>query len=214
MYPEVITGLDGPIYHGTTFFQTGPWNQPLHCPDNKCHVHYGHGVITLKYPPSHSTTYPYPQFLGSYVPGVPGFTTLFHAHSRDNIYSLIEKAIDGEYSAISCYQHLISLAPSNKIKEKINEIRNDEIRHFETFSNLYMHLTGKKHTPKITEECPKQFKSGLEFAFKDEQETVDFYLETASKSDNPKVKEAFIRASHDEQNHAVWFLYFLNKIES
>lgn len=40
MYPEVITRLDGPIYHGNTFFQAGPWNQPLHCPNNKCHIHY------------------------------------------------------------------------------------------------------------------------------------------------------------------------------
>lgn len=211
MSSEVITGLDSPIYHGTTFFQAGPWNQPLHCQNNMCHVHYSHGVINLKYPPYHSTTYPYPQFLGSYVPGVPGFTSPFHAHSRNNIYSFIEKAIDGEYSAISCYQHLINLAPSKEIKERITEIRNDEMRHFRTFSNLYTQLTGKNHQPKMIENCPNQFNAGIDFAFKDEQETVDFYLETASKTDNLKIKEAFIRAAHDEQNHAVWFLYFLNK---
>lgn len=167
MQPEVITGLDGPIYHGQTFFQAGPWNQPLHCPGNACHVHYAHGLINLKHSPSFSSAYPYPQYLGSYVPSFSGVATTFHAHSRIDIYSLVEKAIDGEFSAISCYQNLIDLAPSKNIKEQITEIRNDEMRHFRTFSNLYTQLTGKKHNPKIIDNCPKQFKQGLDYAFKD-----------------------------------------------
>lgn len=209
MQPEVITGLNGAIYHGQTFFQAGPWNQPMHCPGNTCHVHYGHGIINLKHSGNFPSAFPYPQFLGSYVPSVPGVTTTFHAHSRVDISSMIEKAIDGEYSAISCYKNLITLAPSNSIKEKITEIRNDELRHFRTFSSLYKQLTGKEHTPKMVEKCPKQYKQGIDFAFKDEQETVDFYLDIASKTNNPKIKEEFSRAAHDEQNHAVWFLYFL-----
>lgn len=121
----------------------------------------------------------------------------------------IAKAIDGEYSAIACYKRLANIAPTQKIKNRITEIRNDEKRHFETFSQIYVQLTGKKHSPKIIEQCPNDYKSGLDFAFNDEQKTVDFYLEIADKTTDSMIKHAFTRAAADEQNHAVWFLYLL-----
>jgi len=51
----------------------------------------------------------------------------------------------------------------------------------------------------------------LEFALQDEQKTVDFYMEIADDSTNQFIKDAFKRAAVDEQNHAVWFLYFYTK---
>lgn len=62
--------------------------------------------------------------------------------------------------------------------------------------------------PKQTEECPDNFTRGLDAAFKDKQETVDFYLRAVETS-NLKAKGVFTRAARDEQNHAVWFLYYL-----
>ncbi|WP_400248040.1 ferritin-like domain-containing protein [Niallia sp. JL1B1071] len=128
---------------------------------------------------------------------------------QTDILSQISKAINGEYSAIACYQKLKNLAPTKKENTVINEIRNDEIRHFNTFSNLYTQLTGKKHIPIISENCPDDYRKGIDFAFNDEQETVDMYLDIAYQTDNVKIKEEFLRAAHDEQNHAVWFLYFM-----
>lgn len=123
----------------------------------------------------------------------------------------IAKAIDGEYSAIVCYEQLAGLAPTKKDTSRILEIRNDEIRHYRTFSQLYASLSGRQHAPQITEPCPKEYRAGLDFAFKDEQETVDFYLDIADRAGQPYVKEAFKRAAADEQNHAVWFLYLLTR---
>ncbi|OLN21290.1 rubrerythrin family protein [Domibacillus antri] len=122
----------------------------------------------------------------------------------------ISKAINGEYSAIYCYEQLANQAPNTAIKNQILEIRQDEIRHFKMFSYLYSSLTAKQPSPQITEQCPANFKSGILAAFKDEQETVDFYNEIAGKTNHLFIKEQFRRASADEQNHAVWFLYFLN----
>jgi len=127
----------------------------------------------------------------------------------DGLLQHVEKAIDGEYSAISCYQQLVHLAPSKKEKNIIAEIRQDELKHFHTFSHIYTQLTGQKYTPKITESCPNNYKAGLNFAFLDEQHTVDFYLDTAAKAPTDYIKDAFTKAAMDEQNHAVWFLYFL-----
>ncbi|OAH53308.1 rubrerythrin family protein [Domibacillus aminovorans] len=122
----------------------------------------------------------------------------------------ISKAINGEYHAIYCYEILASQAPNAGIKNRILEIRNDEIRHYHTFAQIYFSLTGNQPTPQIMEQCPKDYKSGVLAAFIDEQETVDFYHEIARKYNNDNIRNAFTQASADEQNHAVWFLYFMN----
>jgi rubrerythrin len=121
----------------------------------------------------------------------------------------IRKAINGEYSAIQCYEKLTKSAPTKAIREQINEIRQDEIKHYKAFTQIYYTLTGQQPQPKVTEECPEKYKAGLLAAFKDEQETVDFYLDIAEQAQNPYIKHAFTRAAADEQNHAVWFLSFL-----
>ncbi|MDN4593229.1 ferritin-like domain-containing protein [Polycladomyces subterraneus] len=119
----------------------------------------------------------------------------------------IAKAINGQYSAIACYEKLARLAPTEEERRQIMEIRQDETNHYREFYQIYVRLTGQQ--PQIAvEPCPDDYKEGLEFALKDEQNTVDFYLEIADKARDPAIKKAFTRAAQDEQNHAVWFLYF------
>ncbi|WP_246197237.1 ferritin-like domain-containing protein [Cytobacillus depressus] len=110
-----------------------------------------------------------------------------------------------------CYRKIASMAPSPKESEQILEIRQDEIRHFQNFSQIYSNLTGNEPQPQVIEECPNNYKNGLEFAFLDEQKTVDFYLGMADYIADISIKNAFKRAAADEQNHAVWFLYYLVK---
>ncbi|GAA0498176.1 hypothetical protein GCM10008986_26550 [Salinibacillus aidingensis] len=126
----------------------------------------------------------------------------------------IQKAIHGEYSAIACYASLAEMAPAKDVKEKIVEIRQDEKRHFEEFSHIYTNLSGQSPDYTITEECPENYRAGIEFAFKDEQETVDFYLDIADRADDPYIKDRFRRAAADEQNHAVWFMFFISKLRN
>lgn len=121
----------------------------------------------------------------------------------------IVKAINGEYSAITCYEVLSKQAPTEEIRNRILEIRNDEIRHYQVFTHMYTMLTGRQPTPKMTEQCANTYMGGVHAAFKDEQETVDFYHEVSAKAEDPFIKEQFWRAAADEQNHAVWFLYLL-----
>jgi rubrerythrin len=120
----------------------------------------------------------------------------------------IEKAINGQYNAIQCYAKLANMAPTKKEKDKILEIRSDEVRHYHRFTQLYVYLTGKQPSLKGGEECPNTYVEGLKYALEDEQNTVDFYLDLMDKSIYPHIKEVFRRAAGDEQNHAVWFLYF------
>jgi len=123
----------------------------------------------------------------------------------------IQKAINAEYSAVACYEKLAKMAPTEDEKNRILEIQKDEIRHLEEFSKIYSNLTGRNPSYQIIEDCPDNYRAGIEFAFKDEQEAVDSYLEIADKANDLMIKERFRRSAADEQNHAVWFLYFFSK---
>lgn len=120
----------------------------------------------------------------------------------------IAKALAGEYNAIQCYEHMANLAKNEEEKKQIMEIRNDEINHYQTFAAIYQSLSGMQYSPKQTEKCPGDYIRALTAAFKDEQETVDFYLDIAENASSPYIRKQFKRASADEQNHAVWFLYY------
>ncbi|MDD9148718.1 MULTISPECIES: ferritin-like domain-containing protein [unclassified Sporolactobacillus] len=125
----------------------------------------------------------------------------------------IARSISGEYQAVHCYEILMNEAKSEREKRQIAEIRNDEIRHYRIFSSLYLQLTGQAYTVHQTEMCPNTYPEGLRHAIEDEQNTVDFYLESGDKAQNPQVRSIYYRIAKDEQQHAVWFLYFytLNK---
>ncbi|MBS4174358.1 ferritin-like domain-containing protein [Bacillus sp. FJAT-49736] len=124
----------------------------------------------------------------------------------------LSKAINGEYEAIQCYEYLINQTTNPEIREQLIEIRNDEICHYETFYNLYLSLTNTHPPVSMTKKCPPDFKSGIIAAFKDEQNTTDFYHAVARNIKEKYLKEPFQQAALDEQNHAVWFLYFMRYI--
>ncbi|WP_404448941.1 ferritin-like domain-containing protein [Sutcliffiella horikoshii] len=136
------------------------------------------------------------------------YTYYTRAPQDETLIENISKAINGEYSAIACYEKLAKMAPDEETQKRISEIREDEIKHYNTFSQIYQSLTGKPATPEISEECPDNYQEGLVASLKDEQETVDYYLDIADSTQNPYIRRVFKRAAADEQNHAVWFLYF------
>lgn len=123
----------------------------------------------------------------------------------------IEQAVNGEFSAVQCYAALAKLAPNEAVSKQILEIREDESKHLQQFMQIYSRLTGQKAQPKVSESCPNQYIEGLEAALEDEQHTVDFYLTISDETNNQYIKEIFRRAAADEQQHAVWFLYYFTK---
>ncbi|MFB7158342.1 ferritin family protein [Lysinibacillus sp. NPDC056232] len=141
----------------------------------------------------------------------PQYNGNFQPINDTQLINDIQKAINGEYSAIVCYEKLAKMATTEDEKNRILEIQKDEQSHLEEFSKIYTNLTGRKPSYQIIEECPDNYKAGIEFAFKDEQETVDSYLDIADKANDPMIKDRFRRAAADEQTHAVWFLFFFQK---
>ncbi|WP_258178023.1 ferritin-like domain-containing protein, partial [Bacillus paranthracis] len=55
---------------------------------------------------------------------------------NDKLIRDIEKAINGEFSAINCYAKLANMAPNTAERNQILEIRNDEIKHFHQFVQI------------------------------------------------------------------------------
>ena len=135
-----------------------------------------------------------------------------HPMSNSQLITNLMKAMNGEYNAIHFYEQLAKLTPNEIVKHRILEIRKDEMRHYQGFSNIYTLLTGHQYSPQLSEPLPTNFKSGVDTAFKDEQEAVDFYHQAARESNIPYISEQYRLNAADEQNHAVWFLYFLNNI--
>jgi rubrerythrin len=131
-----------------------------------------------------------------------------HGYPDTGFIDDLVKALNGEYSAILCYEKLAKQASSAEEQKRILEIRTDEIKHYRVFANIYRNLTGRNPEPRLTEECPENYRQGLAAAFEDEQKTVDFYNEVADKVDDLYIKKQFRRFAVDEQNHAVWFSYF------
>lgn len=131
------------------------------------------------------------------------------ASTPPTLLTYLTTAINGEFTAIHFYEELAKLAPNEETERRILEIRQDEMRHFEAFAHAYMSLTGLPPSPEITADMPTSFKAGVRHSFLDEQETTEFYHRAARESQIAYVSHLFNTASMDEQNHAVWFLYFL-----
>lgn len=135
-----------------------------------------------------------------------------YAEADEALASEIERAVQGEYHAITCYKQLMELAPSAAERSQIGEIIADEQRHAQQFSKMFTVITNRQPTLRQIEECPKTYRAGVEAALIDEQKTVDFYRDLAERTVSPPMREMVLRAAADEQNHAVWFLYFLHRI--
>ncbi|WP_280771754.1 ferritin family protein [Salipaludibacillus daqingensis] len=142
---------------------------------------------------------------------VPYNYHFYRTASDSQLLNDIQKAMNAEYSAVTCYDKLANLAPSPEERSTILEIQTDDKRHLEEFSKIYTNLSGSQPSYQMTEECPEKYREGIEFAFKDEQEAVDFYLDISDKAQDMTIKDRFRRAALDEQNHAVWFLFFLTE---
>jgi hypothetical protein len=81
---------------------------------------------------------------------------------------LIQEAVAGETEDRMFYQYLIEDATSEEDKEIIMGIRDDEIRHFSLFRQVYYQLTGQMLPPpqEVTFEKPASYCEGLKRALR------------------------------------------------
>ncbi len=122
----------------------------------------------------------------------------------------IERAINGEYQAIQYYRRLAELAPNQEARQTILSIRQDEIRHYNSFTRIYTQLTGSR--PRVQQgSLPRTYREGLRQGIQDELEASRFYREISAMSNVPRITNRFFRASHDEFRHSVWLRNLLQQ---
>lgn len=90
---------------------------------------------------------------------------------------LIEDAVGGETEDRMFYQYMIGIAPSPEDKNIIAGIRDDEMKHYQLFRELYTELTGTivPGGQDMTFERPASYCAGLYKAMMGEQNAVTKY---------------------------------------
>lgn len=90
---------------------------------------------------------------------------------------LIENALKGETEDKLFYQYLISATKDEEAKKIISGIRDDEMKHYQLFRQLYYELTGSvPSAPQDTAfDRPASFCAGLRKALMGEQNAVTYY---------------------------------------
>lgn len=90
---------------------------------------------------------------------------------------LIEQAVEGETEDRLFYQYLISQAPAEQDKETIGGIRDDEMKHYLMFRQMYSELTGNSlpPAPEAPFEKPSSYCEGVKKALLGEQKAVTKY---------------------------------------
>lgn len=126
---------------------------------------------------------------------------------------LIQDAVAGETEDRMFYQYLIENAPSEEDKETIMGIRDDEIRHFSLFRQVYFQLTGQMLPPpqNVTFEKPASYCEGLKRALKGEQNAVRKYRRILYALQDRVQINILTGIITDEIRHGILYSYLYSK---
>ena len=125
----------------------------------------------------------------------------------------IQEAITGEAEDRMFYQYLIENAPSEEDKEIIMGIRDDEIRHFSLFRQVYYQLTGQMLPPPqdVTFEKPVSYCEGVKRALKGEQNAVRKYRRILYALQDRVQINILTGIITDEIRHGILYSYLYSK---
>lgn len=126
---------------------------------------------------------------------------------------LIKEALAGETEDRLFYEYLISTAPSNEDKNIIQGIRDNEIKHFGMFRQLYKDLTGQM-PPSVTQEeftKPSSYCEGLKMAIMGEQSAVEKYRKILFVLTDRNQINKMVEIITDELRHGILYNYLYSK---
>ena len=131
-----------------------------------------------------------------------------------NALQLMEEAIQSEKEDEMFYEYLLSVAPSEKQRNIIADIRDDERKHNKMFREIYYQMTGKDIPPthETSFKKPKSYLDGIEQALYGELGAVEKYRQILFGLSFLPYRNMLTEIYTDELKHASkWnFLYTLN----
>lgn len=126
---------------------------------------------------------------------------------------IIKNSIKEEKEDEIFYDILISKAPSEKEKNIIKSIRNDERKHNKILKELYQEFTGETVKETNIDKNPAinlDYKSGLEKALFGELEAVAKYRKIMGAMPNKKSYTLLMSIMTDELRHASKYNFLIN----
>ena len=126
--------------------------------------------------------------------------------------NLAKNAVEGEREDELFYNYLISVAPTQKEKDIIASIRDDEMKHNKMFREIYKYYTGQDISiiQNVKFEKPKSYEEGLENALFGELSAVERYRNIRAGLPDEYYRDMVYEIITDEQKHADKYNYLLN----
>lgn len=124
------------------------------------------------------------------------------------------KAMTGEQDAREYYETLMTMTRSQEDRKIISKIMEDEKKHFNNFYRLYITLTGHQPIlPPVQQLRISSYVEGIKKSIMDETDAYEFYRDIYLAYLNPMVRQIFLEAFTDENEHAIRlnYLYAKNK---
>lgn len=133
------------------------------------------------------------------------------ASRKDIVINALAEAIYTEKEAIALLNQLTVLAPTHKEHNQLTVMRQEENRHLHQFTTAYYELIS--HYPEVNDkgDCSILYRQGIQQLIEAKQNNVSFYLDVGDwlNKQDPILAQVFKRAAADEQQHAIWLVYFL-----
>ncbi|MFC7442961.1 ferritin family protein [Laceyella putida] len=118
------------------------------------------------------------------------------------------KAASGEAQAIDFYTRVVQIAPTDKARRDFQHALEDEKEHYQSFTNLYTSLTGKRApVPPFQPVQFKDYANAVEKAVEDELEAYEMYRDMYLSTSDPVARDILLKGFTDEGEHAIRFTY-------
>lgn len=124
----------------------------------------------------------------------------------------LEKALQDEAVAAKTYDRLAERAPGALDRKFFAELRDDERKHFELFSEIYRCLTGQE--PSVCQpELPRMhsYQEELTKFLIDELDAVDMYREMFLSTYDGRIRDTIFIPLTDEMEHATRLTFLFAK---
>ncbi|WP_098742775.1 ferritin-like domain-containing protein [Paenibacillus sp. EZ-K15] len=132
--------------------------------------------------------------------------------SLEEALVLIEQAVSGEREDELFYDYLVSVAPTQEIKDIIISIRDDERKHNRMFRMIYEAFTGKtiQSPTEVQFQKPNSFIEGIEKALMGELRAVEKYRNIRAGMPNRYYRDMIFEIITDELKHASKYNFIMN----
>jgi len=146
-------------------------------------------------------------------PAIADLTPYKYPENLQTALQYIREAVEGESEDRQFYEYLISVAPNEADKNIIRSIRDDEIRHFSLFRQVYYMLTGKilPQPKEVKFTKPASYCEGLKRALNGEQAAVKKYRGIYFALQDRTLMNVLFEIITDELRHGILYNYLYSR---